>query len=196
MVLQIAGLGRHTHALQIGRCSNDDGLPMGHGPGHDIAIVVIPSHHESDIKLVHPRRRQRIHQDIEHERGIQHMPRRQQRCKKVRGQQGGRQHANGAAQVAGARRGGGLGVVDFVQDGAHPLQIGLAGIGQGQLAGGALQQPRAQVLLQIGHQPGHDGGRQLHQPCRSSKAPLFDDGLKHTHGQQSVHFGNKVLFEH
>lgn len=91
-------------------------------------------------------------------------------------------------QVTSAGSSGRLGILDFMQDGAHSLQIGLSGVGQGQLAGSALQQARAQVLLQIGHQPGDHRGRKIHRPCRRRKAALLNDGLKNTHGQQSVHF--------
>ena len=110
--------------------------------------------------------------------------------KKIRGDHGRRHHTNGATQVAGTGSSGGFSVLDLVQDGPHAGQVGVSRFGQRQLARGALQQARAQVLLQVGHQPGHHRGREFQQTGGRRKTTLINNGLEHPHGQKSIHLGN------
>ncbi len=86
------------------------------------------------------------------------MPQRHHGRQKVGRQHRRRNDADGAAQIARVGRRCRFGVVDLVQDRAYALQIGITRVGERQLAGSALQQPRAQMLLQLGHHAGDHRG--------------------------------------
>jgi len=55
-----------------------------------------------------------------------------------------------------------LRLLDEAQDVEHALEVALAGLGQGQLAGGALEETSAELVLQQADALRHDGGRQPH----------------------------------
>ena len=52
----------------------------------------------------------------------------------------------------------GVGFVEVGEDTLAAHQVAFAGLGQAQLAGGAVQQPGLQVLLQLADRPRHIGG--------------------------------------
>lgn len=60
-------------------------------------------------------------------------------------------------QLLGAVSYGRFSIGDFAQNTAHPQQVHLTGLGQGQLARGALHQARAQVVFQV-TKKARDGG--------------------------------------
>lgn len=83
-----------------------------------------------------------------------------------------RLHAQAAAG-ADVRAGGfGLGDLDVLEDPTAPLQVALAGLGQGQAPGGAVQQARLQVRLQVGDQPRYLRGGQVRAWAAEVKLPL------------------------
>ena len=51
--------------------------------------------------------------------------------------------------------GGAFGLLDIAENAPHPLQVARADIGQRDLPGGPLQQPRAKAVLQRCNQPRH-----------------------------------------
>ncbi|MNV43782.1 hypothetical protein D3C71_1355110 [compost metagenome] len=151
MLQQVLGLQgqRQPLARQVSRCRHHDGFALHQGAGDDIGVKVL--HHEGHIKLVHPARSIGIDVDVQHQPGVQCVPLAEQRRQKVGGQHRRRHYADGAAQIPRAGSRCRFGVFNLVQDAAYPRQIGVARLGQGQLARGALQQPRAQMLLEIRH---------------------------------------------
>jgi hypothetical protein len=92
----------------------------------------------------------------------------------VHGEGRGADHAQLAARLGarGARQR--LGLLHLGQDVAHPLEIGLAGVGEREPAGGAVEQAHAEVLLQVGHQPGDDRRRHVELARRAGEAALVD----------------------
>ena len=102
-------------------------------------------------------------------------------CQDVDRHHGLRLDAQQAGHLLGVLAHRGLGLFDVAQDQAQTRQVGLAGLGECVLAGGALQQPCAQVLLQIVDQAGHHGGREVHAAGGGGKAAFVHDGLKNLH---------------
>ena len=66
-------------------------------------------------------------------------------------------------------------------------EIGLADVGQGKVPRGAIHEPRAEMLLEIGDEARDDGRRQVELAGRGGKAAFVDDAGEYTHGVQSIH---------
>ncbi|MDT4870582.1 hypothetical protein FQZ97_1056670 [compost metagenome] len=66
-------------------------------------------------------------------------------------------------------------------------QAGLARVGERDAAGGALQQARAQPLLQRAHMARDHGARHLQLVGRGAEAAALGHRHKHAHGGQPVH---------
>lgn len=99
-----------------------------------------------------------------------------------------RLHAQAAAG-ADVRAGGfGLGDLDVLEDPAAPFQVTLAGFGQGQAPGGAVQQARLQVRLQVGDQPRYLRGGQVQGLGGGSEAAAVHHPGEHAHALQCVHY--------
>jgi hypothetical protein len=75
-------------------------------------------------------------------------------------ERGRRRDAQGAARLAGAAGDPGLGLLDRAEDRDDPLIEALAGLGQRELAGGALEQADAEPILQAADALGDDGRRE------------------------------------
>ncbi|MNY43174.1 hypothetical protein D3C86_1781120 [compost metagenome] len=90
-------------------------------------------------------------------------------------------HAQQAFELGALRARHGIGFVDVLQDVAHPAQIALAGFGQRQPARRALQQPRAQMVFEIGHQTRDHGRRHVEHARRGGKAAFVHHTFKHPH---------------
>ncbi|MNV58163.1 hypothetical protein D3C71_1505230 [compost metagenome] len=158
MLQQVLRLARNALALQVvGRCNNNR-LPLQQGACHDVGIKILARHHDGHIIFIHPRRGIGVQVDVKQQLGEFRMPQRHHGRQKVGRQHRRRNDADGAAQIARVGRRCRFGVVDLVQDGAYALQIGITRVGERQLAGSALQQPRAQMLLQLGHHAGDHRG--------------------------------------
>ena len=88
----------------------------------------------------------------------------------------------------GARRGGErLGLVDLAQHVAHAAQVELAGVGEREAARRAVDEPRAEVILEVGDEPGDDGGRQIEDARSRGEAALVDDAREDPHRVQAIH---------
>ena len=121
------------------------------------------------------------HINVQHDLGVQLAEPRNQRCQHMGGQYRCGQHPQHARQLAGLCADGLIGLVDVLQDDAHPAQVVFARRAERQATRGAVQKPRAEVGFQVGHQPGHDGRRHVQGACCSRKAPFVDDLLKNPH---------------
>ena len=73
-----------------------------------------------------------------------------------------RRHLEQAARLGVAAADEILRLLDQAQDVDDALEVAFAGLGQRQLAGGALEQARPEPLLEQADALGHDGGRQAH----------------------------------
>ncbi len=101
------------------------------------------------------------------------------------------QHGRGEHEIT-ARRGefaGGLllGFVHLLEDAPRRRRIGDAGIGQGQLAGAARQELRAEQRFEIGDFSAERRHRHPHGPCGGRQAALVERGEEHRHGFETVH---------
>ncbi|MNQ72771.1 hypothetical protein D3C85_874830 [compost metagenome] len=117
---------------------------------------------------------------------------RHQRYQILGAQAGKRMHAQppSGREVGATGLGGGL--VDPVENLPTALQIALARLGQAQPASGAIEQPRAQAGLQLGHQPRHLGGGQPEHLGSGGEAAAVGDPGKHAHGLQDIHGKNHL----
>jgi len=85
-----------------------------------------------------------------------------------------------AFQAGGVLPRDGVGLVDVLQDVAHPAEVVVTGLGQGQAARAALEQPRAQVLFQVSHQAGDDRWRHVQRARGTGKAAFIHHALEIT----------------
>ena len=67
------------------------------------------------------------------------------------------------------------------------LQVRCANVGQGQAAGRAMQQPRAEICLQFCDRPCHDRRGHVQRPRRASEAALAGDSGKHAQRANLIH---------
>ncbi len=178
---------RSALALKVSGRRTEHRQGRGDGAGHHIAVKRCVGRNQRDVEVFHRRLQRRINVQIQHQPRIALAKRANQRRQVVHRQGRRRLHPEHAAQFLGVGQRDSFGVVDVAQDGAHPRQIGFAGLGQRELAGGALDQAGIEVPLQIGNQPGHASGRHVQRPPRRRKAAFVDDFLEHTHRQQPVH---------
>ena len=79
------------------------------------------------------------------------------------------------------RGGDRVGVIHIDQDAPDPFQVGLAGLGERQLAGRAVHQPGAQMGFQVGDVAGNDGVGQFQRLGGAGKAALLDHLGKYAH---------------
>ena len=105
----------------------------------------------------------------------------------VHGEARRHQHAQAAARLRGGDAGDGLGVVHLAQDAAHALQVFLADVGQREPPRRAVDQARAQMLLELGDQPRGDGRRDVQRIGGLGEAAGIDDAGEDPHGAQLVH---------
>jgi hypothetical protein len=80
-----------------------------------------------------------------------------------------------------------LGLVDVDQDRPRALQIALADLGQRDSPRRAVEQPRAEVRLEVGDRPRDDRRREVQRPRRLREAALVDDPDEDLHRTQQVH---------
>jgi hypothetical protein len=104
-------------------------------------------------------------------------------CTAKAGGQSTRSWPRGSALEAVER---GLGLPDLGKNVAHPLEIHLPGVGERKPAGGAVEQAHAQVLLEVGDQPGDDRGDRLSSRA-SGEAALVDHPGENAHRAQAIH---------
>jgi hypothetical protein len=82
---------------------------------------------------------------------------------------------------------GGLGRVEQVERAAALLVPGGAGLGQAQVAAGAVQQARAQRLLELRDMLARHGRRQAQPPGRGREAAGLHDFAEHAQAGHAVH---------
>ncbi|MNT20410.1 hypothetical protein D3C72_1557170 [compost metagenome] len=155
---KVLRFARNAPLLQVAGCRHHNRFPVQQGAGHDVGIKVFTRNHEGHVKLVHAARSVGIQAHVQHHLGVAGVPDGHHGRQKIGGQHRCRDDADRAAQVARAGRSGRFGIINLMQDGPHALQIGIPRVSQRQLAGSALQQPRAQMLLQLGHHAGDHRG--------------------------------------
>jgi hypothetical protein len=172
---------------QVLRRCDQDGFGLDDLAHHHVGRQALARADQRDVEVLHRRLQRRVDLDLEPDVGVALAERRQQRRDDVRGQHRRRVDAQHAGQLAAVRAHQRIGLVDLLQDGAHPHQVRLAGFGERQPARAALEQPRLQVVLEIGDQARHRSGRQLQGTGRRGEAAFVGDALEHAHGEQSVH---------
>ncbi|MNY08119.1 hypothetical protein D3C86_1409550 [compost metagenome] len=91
------------------------------------------------------------------------------------------------ARVLRAAREHAFRFLDLGEDAQAVLVVGAPVEGGADLAGGALQQARAQVAFQLLDQRGRRGARHGELFGRLAEAAEFDDAHEQLHGLQTVH---------
>lgn len=81
----------------------------------------------------------------------------------------------------------GLGFFQFLEYALGPCQVALAGFGQVQAPGGALQQPYLEVLFELHHQLGQLGAGQAQLLGGLGVTAQLGHPDKGLHGRQLVH---------
>src|SRR5690606_20887461 len=94
------------------------------------------------------------------------------------------QHARELARMGACDR---LGLVDLLEDAPHAGQVRMARLGQREPTRGPLQQARAEVVLEIGHEARDDRRRHVERARRRGEAALVHDLLEHPHREETVH---------
>jgi hypothetical protein len=80
-----------------------------------------------------------------------------------------------------------LGLLDVAEDLLAALQVALAGFGEGDAAGGAVQQAGAQVRFEFGHRARDVRGGEVHALGGGGEAAGLGDTDESTHVVQQVH---------
>ena len=189
MAAQFGRGGWRALALQVAGSGHQDGVAGYHLARDDIAVERRISRHQRDVEVFDRHLAPGGHLDVQRDLWVGRTKTLHQRCQHVRGQHRCRRQTQYAGRCLGVHAGHAIGFVDVLQDGAHPRHVGLSGLAQRDAARGAVKQARAQVLLQVGHQPGDHGRRHLQRARGGGKAPFIDHALKDTHRKQTVHFG-------
>jgi hypothetical protein len=99
----------------------------------------------------------------------------------------GCEHPHGSAHLLRLRLHDGIGIVDLDQDGAQPLKVGLARLGERKPPGGALQEAHAEMLLQVADQARHHGRRQVQLARGGGETAFLHHLLEHPHGLEPIH---------
>lgn len=102
------------------------------------------------------------------------------------------QDAHVAARLGRRFAGQRLGFLDLDQDRPHLLEIGLADLGQRDAARGAVEQPCAEVRLELGHHARDHRRRRVQRPRRPGKSTLVDDLREDFHRTQLVHHSSFI----
>ena len=174
-LVEVLGRGTGDH-LRAGEAAGDEAAverPPALGEDGDIEVLVDSLHRpghrqlDSDPRIPGPERLEVLGELVDRERRWA-------------------EHAQLAARLGARGRGQRLGLLDLGQDMAHPLQVGLARVGERQPAGGAVDQPRAEVLLEVGDQPGHDRRREVQLARGAGEAALSMTGKKRIDVRRSI----------
>jgi hypothetical protein len=187
MADEVLGLRRDAVALQVGRRRRQEHRHRGEPPRDDVAVFAGRGGQEGDVVPLHHRRIGDADVDVEGDARVLLPESRDDGGQHLRGQCRRCGQVQVSRQLAVVLRDLGVGLVDVVQDGAQPLGIRRTDVGDHQPARGPLQQPCAQVRLQVGDQAGDDGGRQVERPRRGGEASLLHHAAEHTHRQEAVH---------
>ena len=187
VLLEFERIDRPAGAGQIGRRGAQDHLAARELAGDEIALGRIAQRQDGDVMLLVDageidRRGQR-----QRDARMLGMEGRQMARELMAGEGRGHHHPQMAVRLLAGGLHQRLGLVHVGEDGAHPLQIAFAHAGQGQAAGGALDESGAEMVLQLGHQPGDDRWRQVERPCGTGKAALVDDAGEDAHRAQLIH---------
>ena len=180
---QVGRRGAQHHARARQRAADQAGVGQARDADHEVVALL----HQID----HPVRQHDVQADLRVLRREAAPQRGQvQRAEGLR-----RADAQTALGLHGAGRHLGLGLLHGLQHLLATLVISLALTGERQPARGALQQPRAQVRLQVADLTRHGGlgeGRCIH---RADEAAGLDHGREGFHRLQDVHsldFRNKL----
>jgi hypothetical protein len=95
-----------------------------------------------------------------------------------------------AARHVGALTGQRVTFVHAQQDGAHAFQVLLAHLGECDAARGAVEQPRAQVRLELGHHARDHWRRHVQRARGLGETAFVGDLGKHLHGAKLVHLSS------
>ena len=125
----------------------------------------------------------------------------------VPGQEGGRQrrdvlaaevdrrgHAQEAARLLGQLAHGGVGVLERLQARETALEIDPSGLGQADVAGGAIEQARPHARLQRGDMFGHRSAGKTQVAGRRREPRELRHAGEHPHALQAVHAHDGTLF--
>ncbi len=80
-----------------------------------------------------------------------------------------------------------LDVFEFVEDLTRPLQVNLAGFGQRQASGGAIQKAGAEPAFEVGDVARRDRIRDVHRARRPGETAEIRDLDEHSHRLQMIH---------
>jgi hypothetical protein len=98
-----------------------------------------------------------------------------------------RRHDEAPGRDAALGLRGALGLCDIREDAPSALEEAAPCIGERHRARRALQEPRSQVLLEGGHLPRDDRGREPEAPRGRCKPAQLGDGDEDGHGLKAVH---------
>ncbi|MDT4845339.1 hypothetical protein FQZ97_793240 [compost metagenome] len=189
-------LGRGP-ARKVGRRGHQDGFAGDDLASDHVGIEGRGGAEQGDVVVLDRWLAVVVHLDVELDFGIGLAETGHQWREDVRGQHRRGQDAQHPGEFVRVRAHERVGLVQVLQDLAHPLQVGLTRLGERQAAGGPVQQPGAQVLLQVGHQTGHHRRGDVQGTTGGGKAAFVDHALKNTHGGQSIHGSvSRVLRDH
>ena len=181
LALQVLRMGRHADALQVLWRGAQHPFGRDQRARHHIGIEAFFHHHEGGIKLVNVALRHQVNRQVNRHLGVPGAPPGHAGCQHVGGD-GRRGHdMQRALELQRVGAGRGFCVFYLMHDAAHPVQVRRARFGQRQLARGALDQPRAQVLLKVGHQARRGGGRHVQRAGCRSETTRVDDLGEHAH---------------
>ena len=110
-----------------------------------------------------------------------------QRCQHAAPEGHGRVDAQRAGGALLHQAGQVLGVFHLVQDGLAALVVQRAGLGGRHAAGGAVQQPRAQVALGLGHGLGGGGLGGAQRERGLAEAARLHHPHEHLHDLKAIH---------
>ncbi|OMP13239.1 hypothetical protein COLO4_02026 [Corchorus olitorius] len=185
--LQLGRCLRPASRIQIGGRGHQHRFAHGQRPADECGARIGADAYGQVDALLYQVQRAVVHQQVDLEMRVQpHELRNGRRhLRMAEGHAAG--HAQQAAQlaVAGAHL-----ALHLIGQGQHLLAVAQAlrtGIGKRDTARGAVQQARAQPLLQRLHMARGHGARQVQPLGRRREAAAFGHRGKHLHRQQSVH---------
>ena len=174
--------------VQVLRRGAGDDLGPREPACHEVAVERAPAEaDDADVEVLvdglHRPRCRQLHRDLR----VQRMEARQMLGQLVHREVRRRQHAQVPARLAARGAGERLGFFDLGEDQPRALQVGLADVGEGEPARRAVDEPCAEMLFEVRHQPRHDGRRQVHLTCCCCEAARVDDPAEDAHRVQPVH---------
>ena len=141
--MQVVGRG-HEHGVRLEDLAR-----------HQVGVKAIVGAQQGQVEILHRGLGHGLDLKVDADARIALAETREDGGQHISGQHGRRMDAQHPRKLARVRGGHGIGFFDVLEDVADPVEIGLARVGERDAPGRTLQQARAQMVLKVGHQPGH-----------------------------------------